>query len=198
MSRRCKSFIPKFNLGISQNDRMQDEDPIFSPKTPFTPYFTNYKNFRAAQILKGTLFLGSENDAREAPQDIKRFLCVADNCEVVERSNATTMHIPIKDHSDQAIIPFFSNAFHFINEGIEKNEPVLVYCQKGYSRSVTFVIGYMMTFYQKMLQDFAIDGSESESSIFKSAFGYVKSKRRKASPNLGFCIALDSFGKNLG
>lgn len=188
---RSKCKIPKFNLGIPQTINVTEESVISSPNTPL--FLTS--NFKAAQILKGSLFLGSENDAKEAPLEIKRFLCVADNCENVKRNNSISMFLPIKDHSDQEITQFFPDAFRFINEAIEKNEPILVYCQKGYSRSVSFVIGYIMTFCKDILTNIVVDDSTS-SIIYQKAFQYVKTKRPKASPNLGFCIALNTLGES--
>lgn len=62
------------------------------------------------------------------------------------------------------------------------NESLFVHCQMGKSRSVSFIIAYLMKF-QKMKLD--------------EAYLYVKKLRRVAFPNIGFMRELKEFEKQL-
>jgi protein-tyrosine phosphatase len=62
------------------------------------------------------------------------------------------------------------------------NENLFVHCQMGKSRSVSFIIAYLMK-YEKMKLD--------------AAYLYVKKLRRIAFPNIGFMRQLKEYEKHL-
>jgi protein-tyrosine phosphatase len=54
--------------------------------------------------------------------------------------------LSIDDIADFDIEPFLNEAHSYIDEGLHKNEGVLVVCTAGISRSATIVISYLMKF----------------------------------------------------
>jgi hypothetical protein len=62
------------------------------------------------------------------------------------------LRIPIFDNRGEDILSYMESAFLFIEEGKHYGN-VLVHCLKGVSRSVSFVIGYLMKYNEMTLQE---------------------------------------------
>lgn len=84
--------------------------------------------------------------------------------------------IDIEDEENVAIEKYFDICINFIDSEIKKGKKVLVHCMAGISRSVTIIIAYLMIKKNMSLMD---------------AINYVKSKRKIAHPNEGFCCKLN-------
>jgi len=69
-----------------------------------------------------------------------------------------------------------------MEQACANNENVFVHCQMGKSRSVSFIIAYLMK-YEKMK--------------FDEAYIYVKKIRRLAFPNIGFMRQLKEYEKQI-
>lgn len=80
------------------------------------------------------------------------------------------LKIPIFDDGNVDIRTYFEQAFEFIDQGCEHG-CVLVHCCAGQSRSVAFVIGYLMS---------------RKGMSYEDALGHVKRVRACAAPNEGF------------
>lgn len=80
------------------------------------------------------------------------------------------LKIPIFDDGNVDIRTYFEQAFEFIDQGCAHG-CVLVHCCAGQSRSVAFVIGYLMS---------------RKGMSYEDAFGHVKRVRACAAPNEGF------------
>ena len=80
------------------------------------------------------------------------------------------LKIPIFDDGSIDIQTYFEEAFEFMDQGC-RDGCVLVHCCAGQSRSVAFVIGYLMS---------------RRGMTYEEAFGHVKRVRVCASPNEGF------------
>ena len=111
---------------------------------------------------------------------IRRALCCAREADAPTPAAATDgslifKRIPLTDHVQENIGTFFEEAFTFIDEAAAAGDPVVVYCQKGISRSPSIVIAYLIA-----RQDFTFD----------EAFLHVKNRRQVVDPNAGFCAAL--------
>ena len=88
----------------------------------------------------------------------------------------------IQETFDFNISEFFSEAFEFIQTGINSGGSVFVYCVQGQSRSPTIICSYLMKRYQMS---------------FKTAYKYVKKKHPMTQPNLGFIEQLSDYEKKL-
>lgn len=145
----------------------------------------HYSSFAASKITDH-VYLGGYSDAINTPElerrGITRVLNLAEECPVMPSSTIETLHIPLKDHSDEDIAKHFETAVRFLRDAVRAGRSVLVHCRFGVSRSATIVIAYLMRY-----------GSEDSSECplsYDDAFDYVKLRRSQISPNLGFVLSL--------
>eukprot|EP01095_Lingulamoeba_sp_RSL-Kostka_P007263 TRINITY_DN2298_c1_g1_i3.p1 TRINITY_DN2298_c1_g1~~TRINITY_DN2298_c1_g1_i3.p1 ORF type:complete len:180 (+),score=76.85 TRINITY_DN2298_c1_g1_i3:163-702(+) len=75
------------------------------------------------------------------------------------------------DASSFDIKPHFIDCFEYIESNRKKGNPVLVHCMAGVSRSATVVIGYLMN---------------NHGYDVEEAYEFVKSRRERVKPNIGF------------
>jgi protein-tyrosine phosphatase len=88
------------------------------------------------------------------------------------------LRVPIKDEPDVDLSPHLEPVVQFIHAHVLRGQNVVVYCSFGKSRSVAFVLGYLIRYHRLALQ---------------RALAFVQSKRRAADPNPGFWRQLLSF-----
>ncbi|XP_055926654.1 uncharacterized protein LOC129958294 isoform X4 [Argiope bruennichi] len=133
------------------------------------------------------LYLGSQFDAmnKELLKDynITYELNVSTSCPQPEFvPEGHFMRIPVNDTYSEKLLPYFPEAFNFLDKVREGNGCVLVHCLAGISRSATVAIAYVMR-YLRLSSD---DG-----------YRYVKSKRPTISPNFNFLGQLLEYEKQL-
>jgi len=117
--------------------------------------------------------------------NIKRLICVDDsNASVIARTQSHAdiddkikrLEIFIDDSKHENIKKHFSTTTKFISDGVINNENVLIHCHAGRSRSVTLVMGYLISKYPNKSIDELLE--------------FVQKKRHTANPNDGFIIQL--------
>jgi hypothetical protein len=121
-------------------------------------------------------YIGDIYSVTDAPFMItKRIKAVVDLSNAAQpfktSSNIKMYKVNIDDVSTSNIRPYFKPSFDFIDEFIDRNEAVLVFCRAGVSRSATIVIYYLMKKYNLSYED---------------CLKFVKSKRKQIQPNDGF------------
>ena len=94
----------------------------------------------------------------------------------------TYLQFNLLDTVLQNIKQYFDKANEFINNAINNNGKVLVHCHAGVSRSGAICIAYIMK-YKKMK--------------FIDALLFVRKKRQKINPNVGFIQQLREYEKEL-
>lgn len=107
------------------------------------------------------------------------------------------------DGRDDDIAWFVAQVLHFIQIAVDNNANVLVHCEKGVSRSCSFVIAYLMWSKRKLLNLFLkFCGALSLLPLmylflfahvdmkWKDAFQYVKTRRNICNPNTYFTCNL--------
>lgn len=99
-----------------------------------------------------------------------------------DHKNMTYLGLNMVDGREDDISWFVCQVIDFIVETRRLNERVLVHCEKGVSRSCSFVIAYIMWL---------------NNVSWKQSFDYVKSKRRVCAPNTAFTCNLIEFGELL-
>lgn len=120
------------------------------------------------------LYLGDVSDANDEinlqKRNINTIICVADDAKI--RNSTIVVHkYDIRDSYDCDISLYFDE----ISDLIHKQDTVLVNCVAGISRSASFVIAYLMKYYEMSLED---------------AFLYVRKRRRRICPNKQFMTYL--------
>ncbi|GMI05213.1 hypothetical protein TrLO_g13147 [Triparma laevis f. longispina] len=93
------------------------------------------------------------------------------------------LKINVKDKEGVRLDPYFSKCTDFIAQGVRCGG-VLVHCIAGASRSVTFVLAYLMS-------------SQGERLALRDAFNFVKARRTCAHPNASFCVQLAKYEQEL-
>uniref|UniRef100_A0A0N7ZCS3 protein-tyrosine-phosphatase n=1 Tax=Scylla olivacea TaxID=85551 RepID=A0A0N7ZCS3_SCYOL len=133
------------------------------------------------------LYLGSQNDANNKQllqgYNILYELNVSISCpkpDFVQESHF--MRIPVNDNFSEKLLPYFNDAFNFIDKVREGGGCVLVHCLAGVSRSATVAIAYVM---------------KHLSLPFEEAYMYVKSRRPTISPNINFVGQLAELDRQL-
>mmetsp|Transcript_9394 Transcript_9394/g.27923 ORF Transcript_9394/g.27923 Transcript_9394/m.27923 type:complete len:358 (+) Transcript_9394:125-1198(+) len=91
--------------------------------------------------------------------------------------------VDVEDISREPIEMFFAEATEFIHSWISREQPVLVHCRAGVSRSASIVIAYLMTYQGYSLHD---------------AFFLVRSHRSIITPNIGFMEKLGDYEEERG
>lgn len=129
------------------------------------------------------LYLGDMFDANNEPEliknDIKAVICVAYDVKIkLTNANIVVHKYNLEDSYNCDISVYFDE----ITELIHKYDNVLVNCAAGVSRSASFVIAYIMKYYNLNLVDTLL---------------YVRRKRRQICPNKKFMIYLLEYEKKL-
>jgi len=161
-------------------------------------------NFDACLILqyndnsinKPFLYLGSQASARVDPKvlrdtyNIGYILNVTDDIDNFHITNTENIivykRIPIKDDPNEHIERYFEESHNFLQEVYNKYKTdtisaptgILVHCNAGISRSASIVISYLCKYRDMTLLE---------------SWSHTKSKRKQASPNLGFIKKLIQF-----
>ena len=91
-------------------------------------------------------------------------------------------HIPILDSSNIKMNDYKDDCIKFITKCFEDGLNVYIHCKMGISRSVSFVIAFLM---------------HSRNMRFHESFEHVRTCRPQADPNLGFYCQLLEFEKEL-
>ncbi len=143
------------------------------------------------------LWLGSYDDAvnieKLKENSVRCVLNISEECEIpkiYDSENIAFHQFPIKDHSDADIKSLFAKTCKIIFDCLGNGQGVLVHCRMGVSRSATIVIAFLMNF------GFSIENPEKKS--YSECFRFVKDKREKISPNLGFCLSLREYSSEIG
>jgi len=97
-----------------------------------------------------------------------------------EKGNGITyLKINVKDKEGVDLSKFFAQCIGFIEEGVREGG-ILVHCIAGASRSVTFVLCYLMS-------------SCGERLVLKDAYNWTKARRSVAHPNNSFLVQLAKY-----
>lgn len=155
--------------------------PLTSLSQPCLPV----SNVGPTRILS-FLYLGSHRDAMSQDiiqvNDISYVLNVSTTCpQPPFIQEGHFFRIPVNDNYSAKMMPFFEEAFQFLDKVREANGCVLVHCLAGISRSPTLAIAYVMKHLNMSSDD---------------AYRYVKDKRPTISPNFNFLGQLLEFEKN--
>ena len=175
--------------------------PSMSPvprKTPTFPESPAHFDNDVDTIIDGKLYLGNEQSASDEnmleTRGIRHVLNVSHDCDVpialYTQLGIKYMHVRIKDNSDAPIGDYIDSMLAFISNAIAKNEPILVHCRKGWSRSATVVIAYIIA-----------NGRPTKNepcASYVDALQYVGKRRRSIQPNLGFCMFLNDRSMAVG
>jgi len=129
------------------------------------------------QILP-CLYLGGvdavADTERVLDQGIRAVVCCLRDLEFPARDFSKDLEycrVDVEDMSREPIELFFPEATAFIHSFVSRDQPVLVHCRAGVSRSASVVMAYLMTYQGYSLHD---------------AFFLVRSRRSCVSPNIGF------------
>ena len=123
------------------------------------------------------LYLGDICDANDEinlqKQNINTIICVAEDahCSKLNNSKIAIHKFNLQDSYECNISLYFDE----ITDLIHKQDVVLVNCVAGISRSASFVIAYLMKYYEMNLED---------------AFLYVRKRRNRICPNKKFMTYL--------
>jgi predicted protein tyrosine phosphatase len=131
------------------------------------------------------LFLGTFSNACDV-NELRRIgityilNCAAEcqNCHLPE--DIKELHLNIRDEKDFGLIQYFEEANVFLNKIRLEGKVVLVHCKYGISRSVSFIIAYLIKYFAYNV---------------KSAIRFLKTKRNQINPNEGFLTQLYNYEK---
>uniref|UniRef100_A0A7S1QNW3 Tyrosine specific protein phosphatases domain-containing protein n=1 Tax=Neobodo designis TaxID=312471 RepID=A0A7S1QNW3_NEODS len=86
--------------------------------------------------------------------------------------------LPLADNAETRLLDHLPAVFTFINENAKLGRPVVLYCVKGKSRSVSFALAYLMWFWR-------IESVDTALALLRRAY-------KEADPNTSFMIQLAS------
>lgn len=122
------------------------------------------------------LYLGDGYDANDEinlkDRNIQTIICVAEDVKITLKNSNIKIHTYNLQDSYECNISLY---FDEISDLIHKQDVVLVNCVAGISRSASFVIAYLMKYYEMNLKD---------------AFLYVRKRRNQILPNKKFMTYL--------
>ncbi|XP_064490198.1 dual specificity protein phosphatase 16-like [Ornithodoros turicata] len=170
--------------GLCEDKRNRGGSQLTSLSQPCLP-ITNHGPTRILPFL----YLGSQKDAQDRnllrDYNIVYELNVSTSCPKPDFiQDAHFMRIPVDDNYSEKLVPFFTDAFHFLDKVRLQSSGgcALVHCLAGVSRSPTVAIAYVMK-HLRMTSD--------------EAYRFVKSKRPAISPNFNFLGQLLDYEKQL-
>ncbi len=131
-----------------------------------------------SNIFENLLYLGSQASTRNdilIERNIHHLISIG--CDPLDvDANIKVFKYEIEDNGNvNNINTFFNQTIPFIhniiNDCINKNQPILIHCKAGMSRSVSVIITWLM-FHKNM--------------TYEEAYNYVKERRPVISPNISF------------
>ena len=146
--------------------------------------FKIHENNHPSQIFKW-MYLGTFENACNI-LDLRRLginyiLNCAYDCKNTHLPKCITeLHLKVRDESDFEIFEYFEKANDFINLVRSKGGIILIHCKLGISRSPSFVLAYLMKYYN---------------FSFENALEFLRKKRPQVNPNEGFMNYLDKYEK---
>lgn len=162
------SFDFKYTEGQNRRDMMNDCENECSEIFSYL-YLGGAKIAQSWEILSSLGITRVVNCARS----------VVDN-HFANKSGMRYLSIDMLDGRQDDVTWFVCNVIQFIFKGKLKGEKTLIHCEKGVSRSCSFVIAYHMW---------------AMGTAWKVSFDYVKSKRVVCNPNTAFTCNLIEFGE---
>lgn len=146
-----------------------------------SPAKVKITNLEPTQILP-CLYIGAKKDALNIEKlkslGIKSVVNVTKDCPNAFEDQINYLQIPVDDQWSQDLMCHFDKACEFIDRYRKLNQPVLVHCLAGISRSPSITIAYVMRDQKLSLND---------------ALNFVKSKRPAIAPHLDFLGELISY-----
>jgi len=137
--------------------------------------------------ITDNLYLGNCNSRNHINKyNISRIIEIGDKEEIEKYplipENLKKLTINIPDNRNVNILEYFEDIFSFIKQD---NSNVLIHCKMGTSRSVAFVISYLIKY---------------ENMTFENSLKLIKEKRNDniyTKPNVGFTKILKNYYKKL-
>eukprot|EP01099_Mayorella_cantabrigiensis_P007873 TRINITY_DN7162_c0_g1_i1.p1 TRINITY_DN7162_c0_g1~~TRINITY_DN7162_c0_g1_i1.p1 ORF type:complete len:213 (+),score=51.41 TRINITY_DN7162_c0_g1_i1:31-639(+) len=134
-------------------------------------------------ILPHQIFLGSRPKQEHVDQiiqetNIQRVLNVSLQDGPVWPTSIEYKCVKIADKVGAPLREIIDEGIEFIDQGLKRNESVLVHCEEGRSRSVSVVMAYLI---------------QKQGKTCLQSFDLIKQGRSSASPNYGFCKELMEF-----
>ena len=188
-----KERVEKVYIGnVKRKDNFKKEllnciskkECILCHKILYSHLYPIHYNSHATEVYSW-LYLGTFDNACDI-EELRRIKAThVLNC-AIECKNETLpndikeLHLNIHDYEGFELFKFFEQANDFMNECKLSGGSVLVHCKFGISRSVAFVIAYLIK-YMKYTAD--------------SALKFLTEKRKKIKPNEGFMDQLYIYQK---
>jgi len=146
--------------------------------------FKIHVNNHPSQIFKW-MYLGTFESACNASDlrklGINYILNCAYDCNNTQLPKGITeLHLKVRDESDFEIFEYFEKANAFINKVRSKGGIIFIHCKLGISRSPSFVLAYLIKYYNFSLQN---------------ALKFLRKRRPQVNPNEGFMNHLDKYEK---
>ncbi|CAF3806827.1 unnamed protein product [Rotaria sordida] len=146
-------------------------------------------NVGPSQILS-FLYLGSQEDvlSSKAMQDnhITHVINVSISGQrapfLDENNDEHFLRIPVNDCLNAQLLPYFDQAFNFIEKARLNNGRVFIHCLAGISRSPALAVAYIMRHLNLSVDD---------------AYRYIKARRSHISPNFNFMGQLSEYERSL-
>jgi len=128
------------------------------------------------------LYLGSQSGTANLNYikntlGIGRVLVVADNAKPLHPNDLEYKVMPISDTLNGDLLSILPECIKFIEEGLQRGS-VIVHCLAGISRSASVIIAFLMY---------------KNKTPFNDALNFVKKKRPRIDPNMGFLRQLQLF-----
>jgi len=191
-----RAAIEHYIRSVPDPDELAPEDVVVFLKSKFGEPILGKYGFHKALIQQWTfefygrlekpskihenLYLGSEFNAGNKSElhslGITHILNVTTEVPQFFPKDFIYHQVPVLDVPQAQLTVYVERALSFIDAGVKRGA-VLVHCQRGVSRSATFVIAYMMFITKVSLAD---------------AIKFVKERRRIVKPNTGFVAILKS------
>ncbi len=135
-----------------------------------------------SEILDGFLSIGALASISREPQVLEQFSAFinASRATLPLPRDAVELRLCLRDKASEDISATFYSAVDMIERCRVQRRKVLVYCQRGISRSATIVLAYLI--WQRNLS-------------YEEALAFVKRRRPSVNPNVGFCLQLMSWAQ---